>query len=79
MEKSQLMYLLQSNHVELKSAAGLYGVIIERQTLSSSVQRIEDMRKHQGDLQAQADHQKFKMSEEKCLSCPNVLSCTRKC
>lgn len=79
MEKQQLVKILQEKHIELRTGVGLYGAIIDRQLMSSSLQRVEEMREYQKELQSQSNHQEFKMSSSKCLSCQKVLSCTRKC
>jgi hypothetical protein len=79
MDKGQLKLQLSYQRNELKSAASLYGCLIQNSLMSSTVQRIEEMRLHQDGINEQAAHQDFKSQAEKCLSCANVLTCTRKC
>lgn len=75
----KLKATLISQKNELNSSAGFYGCLIQNSLMSSSVQRIEEMRGHQQWILDQAKHQEFKAESSKCLSCPNVLSCSKQC
>lgn len=65
--------------IELNSAASLYNCIIERSLMSSTVNRIEEMKFHQQSIVNQAVHQDYKRESSTCLSCSMVLNCSIKC
>lgn len=71
--------ILASQKQSLIQDSRLYGSIIQNSLMHSSLQRVEEMRSYQQGIVDQANHQEFKAKELKCLSCPNVLSCSSKC
>ena len=70
---------LEQRQTDLTTGHSLYFNIIDRLKYQKTTEELGRLIDHQKGLLEEANHIDFKVESEKCLKCPKLMFCPKKC